>query len=927
MAQRFETGGSDGRQGGGPGGGTPQVFRLEDLDFYRLIRIIKFIFLGLVLVAAFMGLNWARRFFTDWLWFSGVGYEQVLFVRVTTQVWLYLLAMVVFLGLAAPNLYAAYRNSEASRWRAGRELSPEQYQLARRAMLWIGALIILLGAIYLASFVSAQWETVLRFFNGVSFEETDPVFQKDISFFVYTLPVLEFLRIWLFGSLILILLFVTGFYYAASKLRSEAFVFEAKVRTHILVLGAMIFLPIAAGHWLGRYELLFSQTGAVFGVGYTDYNMLLPARMLLTFVAVISAGMLLVAARRRGYRLIVIGIGLWLALSFLGNGVLPGLVQRLQVEPSELARERDFIADNIEFTRKAYGLKDIISDSHPALGEVDPKIVEENQGTIQNLRFWDEIPLLQSYNQIQFFRLYYDFVSVQTDRYVVDGQLRQVMLSTRELSSEKLPAEAQRWVNRHLQFTHGYGVAMSPVTEVAEGGRPKFFIRDLPPVGEINLDRPEIYYGLKSLPFTIVNSRMEEFNYPGPEGPVYTHYNGKGGVELHSLLRKILYAWQFRDINILISDEIERESRIQYHRTVPERFSTITPFLKRDHEAYTVVADGRLFFIQDAYTTSGRYPYSTPWHGDFNYIRNSVKAVVDTYNGDITYYVFDENCPIIQTYSAIFPALFKNASEMPAYLRDHIRYPLDLFNVQSRMLLQYHMTDPVVFYNKEDQWSVPQQEGLGGAETLRPYYFVARLPGEDKEEFLLIQPFTPDRRHNLVGWMAARMDGQNYGEKILYHFPSGRHVDGPQQVKARIDNDAVISEQFTLWGQVGSEVMQGNILIIPIGDSLLYAEPVFLKPETLEFPELRRIILADSRRVVMHRTLNDAIEALVGEKPSVAPVVEDELMGVEDSDGTTLPADRDTSSEGLAPIRRGLQEAIDRLQQVADQIQALDKKR
>jgi uncharacterized protein len=925
MMQIFEPGGSGGGHGEGPGGGPPQMLRLEDLDFNRLIRIIKFIFAGLILVGAFMGLGWARLFFTDWLWFSGVGHEQVLFVRVITQIWLYLLAFAVFLAMAAPNLYVAYRNIGSYPWRTDRELSSEKYRLARRTLLWIGILIIVIGAIYLAGYVSGQWETVLRFFNGVSFKETDPVFQKDISFFVFTLPLLEFLRIWLFGALVVILLFVAGFYYAASRLRSEEFVFEASVRTHILVLGALLFLLLAAGHWLGRYELLFSRTGAVFGVGYTDYHVLLPARMVLIFVAVASAGLLLAAARGRGYRLIAISIGLWLGLSILGNAVLPGIVQRLQVEPSELARERDFIASNIEFTRKGYALKDIISGSHPAVGEVDPKTVEENLGTIQNLRFWDEVPLLQSYNQIQFFRLYYDFLSVQTDRYVVDGQLRQVMLSTRELSSEKLPSEAQRWVNRNLQFTHGYGVAMSPVTEVAEGGRPNFFIRDLPPKGKIDLDRPEIYYGLKSLPFAIVNSRMEEFNYPGPDGPVYTHYEGKGGVELRSLLRRILYAWQFRDINILISDEIMRDSRIQYRRTVPQRFAAITPFLQRDNEAYTVVADGRLFFIQDAYTTTGRYPYSTPWNRELNYIRNSVKAVVDTYNGDITYYVFDETCPIIQTYMAIFPELFNAADEMPDYLWNHVRYPMDLFSIQSGMLLQYHMTDPVVFYNKEDQWAVPQQEGFGGAEILRPYYFVARLPGEDKEEFLLIQPFTPDRRHNLVGWMAARMDGENYGEKILYRFPSGRHVDGPRQVKARIDNDAVISEQFTLWGQVGSEVMQGNILVIPIGDSLLFAEPVFLKPEALEFPELRRIILADSRRVVMHPTLDDAVQALVGRMPLVAPVAEGELVGVETSDDLRHPIDPEAPAEGLEAIRRGLREAIDRLQQVADQIQELDR--
>ncbi|MFP4517784.1 MAG: UPF0182 family protein, partial [Desulfovibrionales bacterium] len=591
-------------------------------------------------------------------------------------------------------------------------------------------------------------------------------------------------------------------------------------------------------------------------------------------------------------------------------GVLPGLVQRLVVEPSELAREEQYLANNIASTRKAFGLEELRSSSHPARGEVDHQTIAENQGTIQNIRLWDEGPLLQSYNQIQFFRLYYDFQAVHTDRYTVKDEIRQVMLATRELSSEKLPSEAQRWVNKYLQFTHGYGVAMSPVTEVQAGGRPEFFIRDLPPTGEIPLERPEIYYGLKSLEYAIVNSRMQEFNFPGPDGPVYTHYQGTGGVPLDSLFRRLMYAWEFKDLNILISGEITPESRIQYRRTISERFSTLTPFLMRDREAYSVVADGKLYWLQDAYTTTTRYPYSTPWQNSFNYIRNSVKAVVDAYNGKVDYYVYDQEDPLIRTYQSIFPDLFKSRDAMPDYLQDHVRYPQDIFTVQTRMLLQYHMRDPVVFYNKEDQWSVPMQSSFGETEVLRPYYIVARLPGEEKEEFLLIQPFTPINRHNLVGWMAARSDGENYGDLVLFRFPTGRHVDGPSQVEARIDNDAIISEQFTLWGQVGSEVFRGILLVIPLGDSILYAEPVFLRPETIDFPELRRIILADSRQVVMHQTLDDAISALVGELPAVAPPVETE-------------EEVEEPAPALEDFQQGLQDVIDTLQNAVEQLRDL----
>ena len=492
------------------------------------------------------------------------------------------------------------------------------------------------------------------------------------------------------------------------------------------------------------------------------------------------------------------------------------------------------------------------------------------------------------------------------------------MLSAREISAEKLPQEAQRWVNRHLQFTHGYGIAMSPVTEVASGGRTAFFLKDVPPQGKIPLEQPEIYYGLKSLDSIIVNTRMQEFNYPGPDGPVYTRYQGQGGVLLSSLFRRLLYAWQFRDLNILISGEIEPDSRIQYRRTVPERFSTLTPFLLRDQNPYVVVADGRLFWIQDAYTVTNRYPYSTTWQSAFNYMRNSVKAVIDAYQGRVDFYIADPTDPLVRTYQRIFPELFKPLEEIPAYLKPHLRYPLDFFKVQVEMLQQYHMQDPGVFYNKEDQWSLPLQTSFGQSSTLEPYYIVARLPDEAREEFLLIQPFTPVERHNLVAWIAARSDAAHYGELVLFQFPSGRHVDGPNQVEARIDNDATISEQFTLWGQVGSEVSRGILLVIPLGDSILYAEPVFLRPEALEFPELRRIILADATKVVMHPTLDLSVQALVGELPAVAPTgraVEEQLATVLEKRGSL------SGSQELEAVRVGLEEAFEKLREVLDRLQ------
>ncbi len=891
--------------------GQPQ-FNPQDVDLTKIFRLVKFALGLLGLILAWRAVSWGHEFYTDWLWYSNLGYESVLLKIVASKVVLFFVGVGLFAVLAVPNLVLAHRHTAGLR-SMNPNVPPHIYQTAKRLLGWGALGVLVLAAILLGSTPPSEWEIVLQYLNQVPFGQSDPVFDKDFSFYIFTVPVLEFVQSWLVAVIVAIIILVGGYYYLSSKLRGEMFALTGKVVAHLAVLGACGLAVIAFGHWLSRYDLLTSSLGTVYGVGYTDSHVLLPGYAFLTFVALAAAATLLVGGISGRRKLVVWPLAAWVGLTIVVTVLLPAVVQRLVVEPSELARERDYLESNIQYTRNAFGLENLVSKSHPALGELDRETIEANQGTLQNVRLWDEGPLLQSYNQIQFFRLYYDFLAVHTDRYTIDDELRQVMLATRELSADKLPSEAQRWVNRHLQFTHGYGLAASPVTEVESGGRPSFFIRDVPPKGEIELQRPEIYYGLKSLSHLIVRSRMQEFNFPGPDGPQYTHYQGSGGVKLDSFFRRFLYAWKFMDINILISGEITEDSLIQYRRTVSERFSTVTPFLTPDREAYSVVADGRLFWIQDAYTTASRYPYSTPWQDSFNYIRNSVKAVIDAYNGNIDYYVSDPDDPLIQTYEAMFPDLFHPMEDMPESLKSHVRYPLDMFTVQTQMLLQYHMKDPVVFYNKEDQWSVPVQSSFGKSEVLRPYYIVARLPGEDKEEFLLIQPFTPQNRHNLVGWMAARSDGDHYGELILFRFPSGRHVDGPNQIEARIDNDAVISEQFTLWGQVGSEVSRGILLVIPVGDSLLYAEPVFLKPETLEFPELRRIILADSNQVVMHQTLDASIDALVGEMPSVAPAVE-----VEDPGGPQEAGE--TAGTGF---REGLKQAVDDLQDVVDQLREL----
>ena len=884
---------------------------LQELDVSGWPRHLKLIGVAVAVLLLLMGLNWARTFYTDWLWFSNLGYQQILLKIVTTKVWLFLAGGLVFAAIAGTNLHLVFRSTRGQAPLAQSTIAPHLYGTVRQLLVWLSVGSVALISFLVAATAARQWDSILRFLWAVPFGQVDPIFQKDLGFFVFTLPVLHFIQQWLLVALSLGTLMVAALYYLLSRSRGEVPMFSGGARAHLAGLGTTIFLLLAAGHWLGRYDLLYSTSGAVIGVGYTEAHAGLPLHALMAIVAILSGILLSAGSFASSRSLVYWAIGLWFGLNILVGSVVPFLVQRLYVEPSELAREKPYLENHIQLTRQAYGLDRLESQSHPAGRAVRAEAVAQNQGTVQNVRLWDEGPLLQSYNQIQFFRLYYDFLSVTTDRYMIDGQLRQVMLSTREISAEKLPQEAQRWVNRHLQFTHGYGIAMSPVTEVDSGGRPAFFVKDVPPQGEIPLERPEIYYGLKSLDSIIAHTRMQEFDYPGRDGPVYTHYEGEGGVLLSSLFRRLLYAWQFRELNILISGEIEPDSRIQYRRTVAERFNALAPFLLRDENPYVVAADGRLFWIQDAYTVTNRYPYSADWQRQFNYIRNSVKTVIDAYEGSVDFYVADTSDPLLQTYQRIFPDLFKPLEEMPGYLKPHLRYPLDLFTIQVQMLLQYHMQDTGVFYNREDQWSLPLQSSFGRTSTLAPYYIVARLPGEDREEFLLIQPFTPVDRHNLVAWIAARNDGSHYGELVLFRFPPGRHVDGPNQVEARIDNDAIISEQFTLWGQVGSEVSRGILLVIPLEDSILYAEPVFLKPETLEFPELRRIILADATKVVMHPTLDGSLQALVGALPAVVPAGTE----VEEREAPSL------ASQKLEAVKAGLAEALEKLHEVLDRLQ------
>ncbi|MFH1484563.1 MAG: UPF0182 family protein, partial [Chloroflexota bacterium] len=633
-------------------------------------------------------------------------------------------------------------------------------------------------------------------------------------------------------------------------------------------LGALIFLLLSWGYWLDIFDLVYSRRGGVIGASYTDVNAQWFAFQVLMAVTILIAVLLVVNVFRRGIRLPIAGVALWVATGIIFGGVYPGVMQKLEVEPNELSKERPYIEYNIAMTRAAFGLEQIEERDFDVSAMVTAKDIQENRDTIDNIRVWDYRPAKDTYNQTQSIRLYYDFNDVDIDRYVIDGKYRQVLISARELSPEKLTSQAQTWVNQRLQFTHGYGVAMSPVNEFTTEGLPVYFVKDVPPTGALKIDRPEIYYGEKTTNYVIANTRAEEFDYPKGDANVYTRYAGKGDIRLDSFFKKFVFAWELGDFNIILSTDLTPESTLLYHRAIQERVSHIAPFLQLDRDPYIVVADGKLVWIQDAYFISSRYPYSQSLRRGLNYIRNSVKVVIDPYHGTVIFYLVDPTDALAQTYAAIFPTLFAPMSEMPESLRSHLRYPEDLFTIQAEMYRTYHMKEAQVFYNQEDLWDVPIETYGDKEQPVEPYYVIMRLEGEQEEEFLLLMPFTPSHKDNMITWLAARNDGENYGKLLAYKFPKDKLIFGPRQIEARMNQDTTISAQLTLWSQRGSEVIRGNLLVVPIGKSVLYVEPIYLQAEKGRIPELKRVVVASGNRIVMEPSLEQALRSVMGLAPS-----------------------------------------------------------
>jgi uncharacterized membrane protein (UPF0182 family) len=637
---------------------------------------------------------------------------------------------------------------------------------------------------------------------------------------------------------------------------------------------ALFFAVKAWSYGLDRYYLLYDDNGVVVGASFTDIHIGLPMLYVLMTLAAAAAIMSLANLRMRSWKLPASGAALVFGGSFLLALLFPALYQRLYVKPNELSLETPYIQRNIALTQEAFNLREITIKPFPAEEGLSFQSLEDNRATVDNIRLWDWQPLMDTYAQLQEIRTYYKFHVVDVDRYELDGAYQQVTLSARELEPSLLPANAQTWLNLHLIFTHGNGVVMSPVTRKSPEGLPVLYLQDIPPIasGGPPIREPRIYYGQASYPYVLVKTGAKEFDYPKGKDNAYASYGGAGGIRIGGAAARGLFAWYFDDPNILLSSYITDDTLILFRRNITERIATIAPFLRLDHDPYMVVSDGRLFWMQDAYTTSRWFPYAQHLpESSTNYIRNSVKIVVDAYDGSVDFYVADPNDPIVTTYGRIFPKLLKPLDSMPADLRKHIRYPEDLFLIQAQMYRAYHMDAPEVFYNREDLWQLPREwSGIGvlrGADETKmpPYYINMRLPGEARAEFFLMLPMVPNHRENMIAWLAARCDAPDYGKLIVYEFPKEKLVYGPFQIEARINQNTEISQQISLWNQMGSRVIRGNLLVVPIENSILYVSPLYLRAETGQMPELKRVIAAYDDRVVMEDTLTLALASLFRE--------------------------------------------------------------
>lgn len=841
-------------------------------------RRLVWTFVIVVAVVFFLGNRFARTY-VDLLWFGQLGYASVFWTSLLSR-WLLALAGGLVYGVVTfVNLWVA----RGSLGQIPPEVVPPEYQawFRQRRLGFLLALAAALVAFVAGLSIGSEWLTVLRFLHATPFGgEPDPVFGRDVGFFVFTRPfellVYRALTTLFFLDAVIVaaVYFVGGFLNVfAGRLQ-----LHPRARAHLAALVAAFFLLKAWGYVLSAYGLDLSSRGVAFGASYTDVHAMLPALRVLTFAALAVAALALANVFRPLVRPLAYGVGALVALSLALGSLWPWALQEFVVKPNEIVRETPYIKRNIDFTRRAYRLDAIETRDFPADETLTAQDVSVDNPTIANVRLWDWQVLGQAYQQLQGLRSYYSFDEMDIDRYTVDGELRQVLLAAREIDYTKLPV--QTWINLHIKYTHGYGAAVSPAARVGPDGFPDYYAKDVPPVASdptFQITRPEIYFGEQTDPYALVKTREQEFDYPKGETNSYTTYQGKGGIPVGPILNRVAFALAVQNYNVLFSGAITADSRALIYRNIRDRVTRLAPYLSYDQDPYLVIDKGRLLWIQDAYTTTGDFPYSEPTNvtgpvpPGTNYIRNSVKIVIDAYDGDVTFYVADPEDPLIRTYAKIFPKLYRPLSELPPELVAHLRYPEYLFDVQGMAYAKYHMTDPQVFYNSEDQWQ-PALELLGPEpQPVQAYYAILELPGESQPEFVLLRPYTPLRRTNMVAWLGARSDPGHYGQLIAFLFPKDKNVLGPQQIESTINSTPAIAQQLTLWNQQGSQVLRGNLLVIPIKTSLLYVEPLYLQGTNSPLPRLQRVIVAYDNEVAMQPTLEEALAQIFGEGVGVPP--------------------------------------------------------
>jgi uncharacterized membrane protein (UPF0182 family) len=924
-------------------GPPPDPFRLEGDGGMRSPVPLKWIGIAAAALVLFIAASVGKSIYVDFLWFDSVDYAGVYRTVVVARIALFALGAVLATLVIGANIWLARRLAPRGFEESFiEEVDPEAIRRIVTILLVAATLFL---AVIFGSALAGAWDVILTWLNGVPFGREDAQFGRDVSFYVFDLPAYSFLQGWVLALVIVSALAAGAVYGLAYSLQRFELNITPGMRIHLSVLVGLIFVLIAIATWLGIFDLVASPGGIVYGATYTDVNARLPVRYILVALA-LFAGVATIANAflSSGYRLPMFALGVWAFVGIVGGLLYPAAIQSFQVVPNEIELEQRYIARNIEATRLAWGLDTIEETPFPAQQRVSEEELEASQETIENIRLLDPRPLRDTINQVQAIRQFYRFPDIDIDRYTIDGEDQQVLIASRELDLSAV--RGTNWTRERLQLTHGFGSVVTPVSRIGSQGLPVFLVQDIPPRSEtleVTEQGSRIYFGELTDHYVIVNSDEPEFDYPLGEGNTSTFYEPEEGIRLSSLLRRTLLAWELGDQNLLISGQINSDSRVLMHRNIQERVRKIAPFLVLDLDPYMVLDEGQMKWVQPAYTVADNFPYAQP-RGGVNYIRNSVQVVIDALTGEVDLYLVDPEDPVAATWGSIFPGLFTPLEEMPDSMRAHLRYPLDLFKLQSQLYLRYHIQDPNVFFIGEDIWNIPTERSRGREEPMEPYYVSMRLPGEERLEFVLILPFTPNNRPNTVAWLAGRSDGEQFGKLRAFRFPTGDLVFGPSQIAARIDQDARISQQLTLWDSAGSNVFRGNLLMVPIGESFLYVQPVYLQAETAALPELRRVIVANGNDIAMERTLDRALEVVMGERAPTelegalatpggqpAPGTQPTPGAATPAPGTPAPPAPGTPAPPAGDLRELLEQAreasenaqreLDRLRQLLDSIE------